>query len=195
MVREWWRSYESARDPSKTVQPEREETHDRSQAGLNTEGKVRGQIADIAELAAEGSGPVPIRVETPVFYRKVLPIHAATDDREVWSWVLDVHLTNLSRTVPIGVRNIRLEITKGDEVHSVPHLGESSEGWAEEVPNCEGALPVAVRIEPVETRSGKLRFLEQSGFTEGRVNLVLVLEEADGRVHRHTVAEALGLPF
>ena len=194
-VREWWRSYAPARHVGQTVRPGRGDTHDRSQAGLTPEEQVRGQLEGFAEPAGEGSGPVLMRVETPIFYRKVLPIHASTDDREAWSWVLDVRLSNPSRTLPIGVRNIRLEITKGEEVHSVPHLGESREGWAEEVPFSEGALPVSLRIDPVETRSGRLRFFEPSGFTVGKVKLVLVLEEADGRVHRHTVAEALGLPI
>jgi len=58
----------------------------------------------------------------------------------------------------------------------------------------EAALPVAVRIEPVETLPGKLRFFEWDGFAPGSVRLALVLEGAGAQIHRHTVSEFFDIP-
>jgi hypothetical protein len=103
--------------------------------------------------------------------------------------VVNVHLINPSPTLPVGVRNIRLEVNRGDVTHIVPHLGTSVYGSDGEVPFADAALPLAVRLDPVGMLSGKLRFFEWFGFAHGRVKLVLAYEEANGQIHRHLVTE------
>ncbi len=109
-------------------------------------------------------------------------------------WVLDVHLTNLSRTLPVGIRNMKLEIIRNNETHLTPHLGNSMQGSHGEVPFPDAALPLAVRLKPVETISGKLRFFEWAGFTSGRVSLKLVFE-ANGKVHRDKASNFFDIPY
>ena len=145
-------------------------------------------LKDTTEANAQTPVRSLLRVETPGFVYKALG--SLFPGYKACSWVLTAHLTNASTTLPIGVRNMKLEVTRGYEVHIVPHLGVSTEGSSGEVPFHEAALPVAVRLKPVETLSGKLRFFERSGFAEGSVRLDLVFEEADGQVHHHNIAES-----
>ena len=152
----------------------------------------RSPSIEPTKIEAAAPVPSPLRVETPVRYCTPLP--PLFPSNKAYAWVLDAHLTNPSKTLPIGVRNIRLEVTRDNETHVVPHLGNSTEGSSGEVRFPEAALPLAVRIGPVETLSGKLRFFEGFGFAEGRVRLDLVFEEADGQIHRHTVSDFFDIP-
>ena len=147
-----------------------------------------------SHVQAEGSTLWALRVETPAFYYQTPPLPPLMPGYRPSAWVVDVHLTNPSKTLPVGMRNIRLEVIREDTTHSFPHLGNGTRGSSGLVQSPEAALPVAVRIEPVTTLSGKLRFFEWNGFIEGKVKLDLILEESDGQVHRHTVSECFCIP-
>ena len=145
-----------------------------------------------AVMQPGSSAPSSLRIETPGFHYKLLP--PLFPGHRACAWVLDVHITNPSRTLPLGIRNMRLEVIREDVTHSFPHLGNSTYGSSGEVPFAGTGLPLAVRIDPVTTISGKPRFYEWDGFTEGRVRLDLALEESDGQVHRYTVSEFFDIP-
>ena len=107
------------------------------------------------------------------------------------AWVLDVIITNASRTLPVGIKRFVLEITRGDESHILPHIGKDTYGSNEEVPFPDLALEESLRIEPVTTVRGKLRFLDRSpfGFNEGSVALILNVEKSDGQWNTYGLGE------
>ncbi len=185
-VRRWW--IDSHASQEQKPSPE----HEEGRAGLEEVPERGAERRPAVVLTEVETG---IRVETPVRYYKAPPWPPLYPGAgRACTWVLDVHLTNPSKILPIGIRNITLEVTRGDETHSLPHLGNSTAGSDGAVLFHEAALPVAVRLAPVETLSGKLRFFEWSGFEEGRVRLDLVLEEADGQIHRHEVTAFFDIP-
>ena len=107
------------------------------------------------------------------------------------AWVLDISLTNASRTLPVGIKSFVLDVTRGIEGHILNHIGKDIYGSNEEVPFPELALDETLRIEPVTTVRGKLRFLDRGPFSpiEGSVALALIVEESDGRRHTYGMGD------
>ena len=85
----------------------------------------------------------------------------------VWGaiWVVDASLTNKSRHLPLAVMGFILRVTRGIEVHELPHLGRDTYGSHGEVPYADEALETRVRLGPVDTVDGKLRFLDPLPFS------------------------------
>ena len=98
------------------------------------------------------------------------------------AWTLDLTLTNPSLQFPVGIKAFVLEVERGVEGHILHHLGRDTRWSNSLVPFSSDALDESLRIEPVTTVKGKLRFLDTNSFIlgEGPVGLTLMAERSDG---------------
>ena len=86
-----------------------------------------------------------------------------------------------TRQYLLAIMSFVLEVSRGIEVHVLHHLGTDTYGSHGEVPFADQALERKVRLNPVESIDGKLRFLDHSPFSPGQVELTLIVEASDGR--------------
>jgi len=107
------------------------------------------------------------------------------------AWMLDITLTNSSRSLPIGIKSFVLEVSRFDEGHIMNHIGKDKYGSNQHVPLSDSDLDESLRIEPVTTVRGNLRFLDRFPFSlnAGAVTLVLIVEESGGQCHTYELGE------
>ena len=141
---------------------------------------LEDEEAGVATVEESVSEKVPqalalLRVQTPTsMHGRGLPstsIRAYTH-----YWVVKLIMENLSeRAVSVG--EFILEVSRGDEYHPLPHLGNDTYGSRGGVPMADEALENYVSLTPEKpVLVGVLRFIDDVPFDPGPVNISLKIK-------------------